>query len=73
MSELVELGGCQIHYWSYAQIIFTGGFASQGLLNKDPIVWLDGRPPPVSLVMSLANSQFNKLSSYEKFKDKIVK
>jgi hypothetical protein len=52
MSELVELGVCQIHYWRYVLDHFQGGFVSQWLLNKDPIVWLDDRPPPVSLVMS---------------------
>jgi hypothetical protein len=36
---------CQIHYWSYAQIIFLAGIAGQGVLNKDPNVWLDGRHP----------------------------
>ncbi len=35
------------NYWSYAQNIFPSGFAGQGVLNKDPTVWLDGaRSPP---------------------------
>jgi len=30
-----------------AQIIFPAGFASHGVLDKDPTVWLNGaRPPP---------------------------
>jgi hypothetical protein len=34
MSGLVDLLVCQTH-WSYAQIIFPVGFASQGDLKKD--------------------------------------
>ncbi len=31
--------------------------SGQGVLSKDSTVWLDGgRPPPVSLIMSLASS-----------------
>jgi hypothetical protein len=56
MSELVELVVCQIHYWSYGRIIFLAGFASQGVIKKDPIGWLDGRPTRISLIMSLTNS-----------------
>ncbi len=40
MSGLVKLGVCRIHYWNYAQIIYLPGFTSQGVLNKDPTVWL---------------------------------
>ncbi len=33
--------------YGYAQIIFPASFTSQGVLNKDPTVWLEGdRPPP---------------------------
>jgi len=33
----------------------------------DPTVWLDGaRPPPVSLIMGLTNSKYDKLGPYEK-------
>jgi hypothetical protein len=50
VSYFIELGLCLIHC-SCAQIIFLAGFAGQGVLNKDPIVWLDGaRPPLVSLL-----------------------
>ncbi len=41
VSYLVKLGDCQIN-WRYAQIIFMAGFGSQGVLNEDPTVWLDG-------------------------------
>ncbi len=34
MSKLVALGVHQIHYWSYAQITFLAGFASQEVLNS---------------------------------------
>jgi hypothetical protein len=32
--------------WSYDDIIFPVGFASQRVLEKDPLVWLDGARPP---------------------------
>ncbi len=32
---------CQIH-WNYAQIVYPAGFDGQGVINKDPIIWLDG-------------------------------
>ncbi len=41
---------------SYAQIIFTAGFAGQGLLNKDPKVWLDGTRPPQKYVCKCIKS-----------------
>jgi hypothetical protein len=31
--------------WIYAQIIFPVGFAGQGVIGKDPTVWLDGARP----------------------------
>jgi hypothetical protein len=37
------------YIWSYAQIIFPAGFASQGGLDIDPSVWLDGAKPPQKL------------------------
>jgi hypothetical protein len=41
------------NYWS---------FPSQGILNKDLTIWLDGaRPPPISPIMSLTNSKFDEL------------
>ncbi len=44
------MGVCPIH-WNYAHIIFLAPFASQGVLNKDPTIWLGGtRPPPISLI-----------------------
>ncbi len=49
--------------WSYAQIIFLAGFASQRVLNKDPTVWLDGaRPLPTHV--SLPPSQGIQLRSH---------
>ncbi len=43
--------------WSYAQIIFPGGFANQDILNKDPTVWLDGaRPPPKYVIIQFDNT-----------------
>ncbi len=52
-NQIIEL---RAHYWihcSYAQIIFTGSFASQaGVLNKNTTVRLDGaRMPPISLII----------------------
>jgi len=43
--ELVKLGADRTHYWSNDKIIFLAGFAGIGVLNKDPAVLLDGRPP----------------------------
>jgi hypothetical protein len=40
-------------------------FPSQGVLNEDPTVWLDLRQPPISLIMSLTNSQFELDGPYE--------
>jgi len=60
--HLVELEVCQIHC-SYTHIIFLASFASQGVLYKDPTVWLDGaRPPLTSLFMSLTNSEWGEIS-----------
>ncbi len=65
VSYFVALGVCQI-YLSYAQIIFQASFAGQGILSKDPTIWLDGaRPPPVSLIMRSTISPFCKLNAYE--------
>jgi hypothetical protein len=44
----------------HIQIIFQASFARQGVLNKDPIVWLDGaRPPSRSMFLSMKNSHPN--------------
>jgi hypothetical protein len=56
MPELVELALCRIHYWSYAQIIFSASFAGQGVLNKGPTFWIHVRPPP-----NKSNYKFDKL------------
>ncbi len=57
------MGDCPIH-WNYAHIIFLAPFAGQGVLNKDPTIWLGGtKPPPISLITSSANSKFDKFSS----------
>ncbi len=60
MSKFFKLGVYMIHDWSYFQIIFHAGFASQGVLNKDPTVWLDGRPLPISMIMNLTKSDVMK-------------
>ncbi len=39
-----------ITLYKVAQIIFQASFAGQGVPNKDPTVWLDCRPPPISLI-----------------------
>ncbi len=38
------------NYWTYDQIIFTGGCGGQGILNKDPTVWLGGARSPQKYV-----------------------
>ncbi len=55
VSNLVKLQVHLIHFWSYAQIIFPTGFAGQRVLTKDPTCWLDGRLPPISLLVSWTN------------------
>jgi hypothetical protein len=67
MSELVELVVRQMHSWSYVQIIFLAGFTSQAVLNNNPTVWLDVRLPPITLIMCLTNSLFDKRGQYEKY------
>jgi hypothetical protein len=37
-----ELKHLNLTFWSYAHIIVLDRFASQGVLNKDPTLWLDG-------------------------------
>jgi hypothetical protein len=32
--------------WDFAESIFMAGFAGQGVLNEDPMVWPDGTRPP---------------------------
>ncbi len=55
VSYLVKLGVLQIRC-SFALIIFTAGFAAQGVLYKDHTFWLGrARPPLISLVMILIN------------------
>jgi hypothetical protein len=57
---LVNFLDGQIH-WSFAQIIFQAGFATQGDVNKDAMVLLDGARPPHKYAfknnMSLMNSK----------------
>ena len=46
----------------FVESIFPASFDSQEDPNKGPTVRLDGnRPPPISLIVSLTQSQFNKL------------
>jgi hypothetical protein len=40
---------CLIGYRSYL-VIYLAGFASHGVLNKDPTVWLDGARHPLRLI-----------------------
>jgi len=49
--------------WDFAESIFPVGKANQGVLNKDPTVWLDGvRPPPlILLVLPLPENEFGKV------------
>jgi hypothetical protein len=36
--------------WEFIEFIFLTSFVGQGVLNKDPSVWLGGaRPPPLVL------------------------
>ncbi len=46
VSHFVELGVCRIHF--SGKSIFPAVLAGQGVLDKDPMVWLDGaRPLPI--------------------------
>ncbi len=46
--------------WIHSQILFPASFASQGALNKDPMVWLK----KLSLIMDLIKPQFVELGNY---------
>jgi hypothetical protein len=54
----------KVSNWSYAQIIFTTGFAGQGILNIDAAVWYDS---PKSTYESTKNSP-QSLQSYWQLK-----
>jgi hypothetical protein len=44
----------KISNWGYIQIIILADFTSQGVLNRDAVVWLDGaRLPPEVLVKKI--------------------
>ncbi len=44
--RFIKLWLFKIHF--FGESIFLDRFAGQGVLNKDPTVWLDGaRPPPI--------------------------
>ncbi len=47
--------------WEFVKSNFLTGFASLGVLNKDPTFWVDGaRPPPlVIFVLPLPENEFN--------------
>ncbi len=49
---------------SYVQIIFLASFAGQGLLNKDPTVWLDGARPPSTYVVAQPYNTFGGLADF---------
>jgi len=46
--------------WEFIESILPASFASQGVLNKDPTVWLDGVKPQILilLVMSKPKIEF---------------
>jgi hypothetical protein len=45
---------------------FPSLLCQQGVLNKDPTVWLEGAiPTQISIIMSLASLQFVKICPYE--------
>ncbi len=45
------LASIKISNWSYAQMIFPASFASHGVLNIFPVVWLDGARPPLKVCL----------------------
>ncbi len=58
--------------WCYAQNIFPASFASLGILNKDPTVWLGGaRSPPVSFKVYLHSGENHTMLVHLKEQKKI--
>ncbi len=53
---------------SYAQIIFPAGFDSQGVLGKDPSIWLD-RAGPTNTYNPPSFPRLDKKKHFEKFKN----
>jgi hypothetical protein len=53
-------------HWKFVKSIIPAGFASQGVLNEDPTVWLDKTRPPllVSLVLPLPENEFSRGAQY---------
>ncbi len=49
--------------WSYDDIIFPVGFASQRVLDKDPLVWLDGARPPKACLQCIKSIHLMKSNS----------
>ncbi len=49
--------------WEFIEFIFLTSFAGQGVLNKDPTVWIGGsRPPPLGLlVLPLPENEFREV------------
>ncbi len=43
--------------------LFLTGFAGQGVLNKDPTVWLDGAMPPPNYIIGQYNNTFGGLAN----------
>jgi hypothetical protein len=67
MCVLLGQIGCLSNPLELCWIIFPASFAGQGALYEDPTAWLDRAiPPPISLIMTLANSQLDKLGPYYK-------
>ncbi len=58
------MGVHQLDHLSYAQLISLASFNGQGVLNKNPTVLLDERPPPISIIMISTQSLqfFNQFS-----------
>ncbi len=47
LADLLAKGLC----WGFVKFISKAGFAGSGVLNEDPMVWLDGAgPPPISFM-----------------------
>ncbi len=62
-----QSGNLMVRQIQLVESIFLPRFDSQGDLNKDPTVWLDGYELyPISLIMSSTYSWIYKFSNYKK-------
>jgi hypothetical protein len=50
-------------HWEFVKSILPSGFSSLGVLNKDPLVWVDGaRLAPISFIgLPLPQNEFSKI------------